>query len=286
MGRRCLRPGPPATTGPIFLSIGYSACHWCHVMAHESFEDPASRGHAQRLVRVHQGRPRGASRRRRRLHGGGAGHDRLGRLADERVPDPGSAPVLRRHLLPSRRPARACRRSRTVLAALTDVWDQPAARGRGAGRRALRGHRLPLGHRAAAPGPGRCSPTDGDGSRRRTCWTGPSTSWPAASIPSGAGSAAPPSSPSPPWSTWPSSTPLRRPPDGAGRPLPADGDHHPRRHGRRRHPRPPRRRVRPLLDRRPSGWCPTSRRCSTTRPDCCGPSSTGGRSPATRTTWR
>ncbi|HEY1065090.1 MAG TPA: thioredoxin domain-containing protein, partial [Pirellulales bacterium] len=23
---------------PIFLSIGYSACHWCHVMEHESFE--------------------------------------------------------------------------------------------------------------------------------------------------------------------------------------------------------------------------------------------------------
>ena len=26
---------------PIFLSIGYAACHWCHVMAGESFEDPA-----------------------------------------------------------------------------------------------------------------------------------------------------------------------------------------------------------------------------------------------------
>lgn len=26
---------------PIFLSIGYSTCHWCHVMAHESFEDPS-----------------------------------------------------------------------------------------------------------------------------------------------------------------------------------------------------------------------------------------------------
>ncbi|HUG11312.1 MAG TPA: thioredoxin domain-containing protein [Opitutaceae bacterium] len=26
---------------PIFLSIGYSTCHWCHVMARESFEDPA-----------------------------------------------------------------------------------------------------------------------------------------------------------------------------------------------------------------------------------------------------
>ncbi len=24
---------------PIFLSIGYSTCHWCHVMAHESFEN-------------------------------------------------------------------------------------------------------------------------------------------------------------------------------------------------------------------------------------------------------
>src|SRR5690606_4176540 len=27
---------------PILLSVGYSACHWCHVMAHESFEDGAT----------------------------------------------------------------------------------------------------------------------------------------------------------------------------------------------------------------------------------------------------
>jgi uncharacterized protein YyaL (SSP411 family) len=38
--------GPEATERarredrPILLSVGYSACHWCHVMAHESFEDP------------------------------------------------------------------------------------------------------------------------------------------------------------------------------------------------------------------------------------------------------
>ena len=32
-------PGPSCWTGPIFLSIGYAACHWCHVMARESFED-------------------------------------------------------------------------------------------------------------------------------------------------------------------------------------------------------------------------------------------------------
>src|SRR5215472_15921354 len=30
-----------AQNKPILLSIGYAACHWCHVMAHESFEDPA-----------------------------------------------------------------------------------------------------------------------------------------------------------------------------------------------------------------------------------------------------
>src|SRR6266566_5278527 len=25
---------------PVLVSVGYAACHWCHVMAHESFEDP------------------------------------------------------------------------------------------------------------------------------------------------------------------------------------------------------------------------------------------------------
>ena len=34
---------------PIFLSIGYSACHWCHVMAHESFEDPETAALMNRL---------------------------------------------------------------------------------------------------------------------------------------------------------------------------------------------------------------------------------------------
>lgn len=27
---------------PVLLSVGYSSCHWCHVMAHESFEDDAT----------------------------------------------------------------------------------------------------------------------------------------------------------------------------------------------------------------------------------------------------
>ncbi len=34
---------------PVMLSIGYSACHWCHVMAHESFEDPATADTMNRL---------------------------------------------------------------------------------------------------------------------------------------------------------------------------------------------------------------------------------------------
>jgi uncharacterized protein YyaL (SSP411 family) len=38
---------------PVFLSVGYSACHWCHVMAHESFEDdPTARELNARFVAV------------------------------------------------------------------------------------------------------------------------------------------------------------------------------------------------------------------------------------------
>ena len=38
-----------ATNKPIMVSIGYAACHWCHVMAHESFEDPETAGLMNRL---------------------------------------------------------------------------------------------------------------------------------------------------------------------------------------------------------------------------------------------
>ncbi len=45
---------------PILLSIGYAACHWCHVMAHESFEDAETAALHERAFHQHQGRPRGA----------------------------------------------------------------------------------------------------------------------------------------------------------------------------------------------------------------------------------
>jgi uncharacterized protein YyaL (SSP411 family) len=38
-----------AENRPILLSVGYSACHWCHVMAHESFEDAATAAVMNRL---------------------------------------------------------------------------------------------------------------------------------------------------------------------------------------------------------------------------------------------
>src|SRR3990170_993985 len=34
---------------PVLLSVGYAACHWCHVMAHESFEDPETAETMNRL---------------------------------------------------------------------------------------------------------------------------------------------------------------------------------------------------------------------------------------------
>ncbi|MFP5068468.1 thioredoxin domain-containing protein [Pseudonocardia nantongensis] len=33
---------------PVLLSVGYAACHWCHVMAHESFDDPATAAQVNR----------------------------------------------------------------------------------------------------------------------------------------------------------------------------------------------------------------------------------------------
>ena len=67
------------------------------------------RGDDEPPLREREGRPRGAARHRRRLHGRGAGAHRPRRLADDRVPRARRPPVLRRHLLPARRPQRHAR---------------------------------------------------------------------------------------------------------------------------------------------------------------------------------
>ena len=49
MGRGGAWPKARERDRPILISIGYAACHWCHVMAHESFEDPQTAALMNRL---------------------------------------------------------------------------------------------------------------------------------------------------------------------------------------------------------------------------------------------
>ena len=120
---------------------------------------------------------------------------------------PDRRPVLRRDLLPARRstgtagvPHRARRPHRRL--------GQPAERGRGAGRRAVRGHRIAVGDRRPARSrvPVRPSGLSGTADRPDLSATGRRRAGPPLRSASGAGSAAPPSSPSPRWWTWPSPT--------------------------------------------------------------------------------
>ena len=99
VGRRSLCGGEAADK-PVFVSIGYAACHWCHVMAHESFEDAATREADERAVRQHQGRSRGAPRCRHDLHERDPGDGRGRRLAALGVLLARRSAVLPRHVLP------------------------------------------------------------------------------------------------------------------------------------------------------------------------------------------
>ena len=94
---------------PIFLSIGYSACHWCHVMEHESFENEAIARVLNENFVADQGRSRGAARPRSDLHERRADAHRPRRLADERVPHARPQAVLRRHVLAAAQLARHAR---------------------------------------------------------------------------------------------------------------------------------------------------------------------------------
>ncbi len=88
----------------VFLSVGYSACHWCHVMERESFESEEIAKILNRRFRLHQGRSRGTAGHRQRVHdrhpGHSAGQGR--RLAAVDVPHGGRQADLRRHLLAAR----------------------------------------------------------------------------------------------------------------------------------------------------------------------------------------
>ena len=187
------------------------------------------RGVPERALREHQGRPRGAARRRRRLHAGDRRDDRAGRLADDLRARPRGQPVLRRHLLP--RPA-AARAAELPPAARGDRRrvDQPVRRG----GRGLRPD--PGGARPARSSSRAASPSTRRPSTRR------SRSWRATSTPTGAVSAARRSSRRRwCWSSCCGTAATSADPDGR---QDAGGD------GGRRHPRPAGRRLR-AVRRRP-----------------------------------
>ena len=70
---------------PILVSIGYAACHWCHVMAHELFEDPETAALMNSLfVAIKIDREETAGHRPD-LHVGAACAGRAGRLAVDDV---------------------------------------------------------------------------------------------------------------------------------------------------------------------------------------------------------
>ena len=113
---------------PILLSVGYSACHWCHVMAHESFEDAATaqlmnahfvnvkvdREERPDLDQIYQGVVQ--------LMGGQGGWPLTVFLTPDLVP------VLRGHLLPARAPGTVCPAFRMLLEALSRAWTEERAK--------------------------------------------------------------------------------------------------------------------------------------------------------------
>ncbi len=176
-----------------------------------------------------QGRPRGAPRRRRHLHGGGPGDDRPGRLAADRLPRLRGRALLRRHLLPARAAPRAA--------------ELPPGPGGDLGRlsRPARGAARGLGQdpRVTSQRPARSSPVGRASSTPSILDAGGRGAPRRASTAPTAASAARPSS-------------HRRARSSSC--LPAASTEPVARHARqddaRRHLRPARRRLRPLLGRR------------------------------------
>ena len=139
VGRRGVRRGARGATCPVLLSRRVRRLPLVPRHGARVVRGPGDRGPDERRLRLRQGRPRGAARRRRRLHGGDPGADRSRRLADDRVPHPAGPAVLRRHVLPAGAAARACRRSARCSAAIGEAWRErrdEVERRRGADRRA------------------------------------------------------------------------------------------------------------------------------------------------------
>ena len=241
-------PRPRRENKPIFLSIGYSSCYWCHVMERESFMDPEIAKAINAAVRGDQGRSRGAARRRPGLHAAVQVYRswpaRRGRLADVDVPDARRPPLLRRDVLPAQRP----RRPAWALGRVGRVHEPGDQRPRSEKTRRPSGRR----RRRKPARPGRLVAPASSSTRDWLEEAG--TRWPTSSTPSSAASASTPPTRAaqvsragePALPARPASS--RRAADAAGPRAMLHGLDL-RRDGPRRHPRPPGRRLSPLQHR-------------------------------------
>ena len=133
---------------PVLVSVGYAACHWCHVMAHESFEDPATAAFMNEhfvCVKVDREERPDVDAVYMAATQAMTG---LGRLADDGVRDAVRGAVLLRHVLPAASGAAACRRSGGAGQRRGGVGD--AARRGGDERRGRSPRRSPSGPRRVA----------------------------------------------------------------------------------------------------------------------------------------
>ena len=112
---------------PIFLSIGYSTCHWCHVMAHECFEDQAIAAvlneHFVSIKVDREERPDLDETYMNVVHR----PHRPRRLAPERLPHPGPEALLRRHLFSPGGPGRPARLSPPAPGPQPGLPEKPGA---------------------------------------------------------------------------------------------------------------------------------------------------------------
>ena len=91
---------------PLLVSVGYSSCHWCHVMAHESFESETTAALMNELfVNVKVDREERPDVDAVTMEAA-VGMTGVGRLADDGLHDAGREAVLRGHVLPTRASAR------------------------------------------------------------------------------------------------------------------------------------------------------------------------------------
>ena len=109
---------------PILLSIGYAACHWCHVMERESFEDEATaalmnehfvcikvdREERPDLDAIYMDAVQAMTGQRR--------------MAPDGVPDAGRRAVLRGHVLPAACRSTGCPSFPQVLGGIAEAWTE------------------------------------------------------------------------------------------------------------------------------------------------------------------